>query len=376
MQNRDNRQKGEKNPSIELLRVIATVLVVIGHSGFYAISTSVEGMGIDWFGQISDGTVFAQTVKIITALIYSCHMHLFFFISGFVLAICLDAGKYRSIDSFIKNKARRLLYPYLGVTLLFNIPILAISGYFGDSDGMAGNIGLYIIGYGKNHLWFLIALWIIFVILYRFARKVVVEGQKKILIAGLAVSLALYFIEMQIVVPGIEFLYIDRVLQYAFWFVIGIVLYIYREKVDKLFLSKPAVSFAAAAFLWMGAFYVRERGGRTYLTVAGSFASALFGILLFYILSVIIANKYEKILQCKLFSLIDKESLSIYLYGPPVNYVIIDVMLLVQPQWVLGEAGSALLFMARFLMQFIVPVAVGRMVKAVKKSFTGKRGNI
>ena len=77
--------------------------------------------------------------------------------------ICLNGGKYKTVLGLLKNKIPRLIIPYFLVSILYNIPILWCSNYFG---GSVYNVILYLIGFGKNHLWYLEALFIIFVLTY------------------------------------------------------------------------------------------------------------------------------------------------------------------------------------------------------------------
>ena len=47
-----------KDYTIKLLRVIATILVVLGHSNFYLITTGVNGLGYDGTRFIVDHSKF------------------------------------------------------------------------------------------------------------------------------------------------------------------------------------------------------------------------------------------------------------------------------------------------------------------------------
>ena len=101
----------KKNKEIELLRFFATILVVLGHSGFYIITTSVSSMGCDWTKYILDETIIYKIIGFGTRIIYSCHMQLFILISGMVFQICLNGGKYKTVLGLLKNKIPRLIIP-------------------------------------------------------------------------------------------------------------------------------------------------------------------------------------------------------------------------------------------------------------------------
>lgn len=110
--------------------------MVLGHSGFYIITTSVSSMGCDWTKYILDETIIYKIIGFGTRIIYSCHMQLFILISGMVFQICLNGGKYKTVLGLLKNKIPRLIIPYFLVSILYNIPILWCSNYFGGAFTM------------------------------------------------------------------------------------------------------------------------------------------------------------------------------------------------------------------------------------------------
>lgn len=99
-------------------------------------------------------------------------MELYFFISGFLFykTVCKDVPYFK----FIKGKVLRLLVPYLFFGLLWMLPIkilLNIPSYR-DYD-ISDILYRYVIGFDNGHLWFLYALFTIFVILYAFNRMLI-----------------------------------------------------------------------------------------------------------------------------------------------------------------------------------------------------------
>lgn len=99
-------------------------------------------------------------------------MELYFFISEFLFykTVCKDVPYFK----FIKGKVLRLLVPYLFFGLLWMLPIkilLNIPSYR-DYD-ISDILYRYVIGFDNGHLWFLYALFTIFVILYAFNRVLI-----------------------------------------------------------------------------------------------------------------------------------------------------------------------------------------------------------
>lgn len=83
------------------LKLFATLLVVLGHVGVF-----YSGLGVLEFPE-------QPGIRIMTWLIYSFHMPLFFFIYRVIYEICIEKGKYREVGKFLGKKSRRFLVPYL-----------------------------------------------------------------------------------------------------------------------------------------------------------------------------------------------------------------------------------------------------------------------
>lgn len=93
----------------------------------------------------------------------SFHIYAFFLISGYVFyAMRYEKSKYISFIEFVKTKAQRLLVPYLFVAIAWVIPIYC---YFFHPS--LGNLfEKFVLMESPSQLWFLIALFVIFVLFY------------------------------------------------------------------------------------------------------------------------------------------------------------------------------------------------------------------
>ena len=100
----------------------------------------------------------------------------FFAVSGAAFAVSMakqdEKGeylRYPTIWSLIINKGKRLLIPYFVITLVWDIPIKYLAGFY---KGLSGKeviehaIQGQLLLKGNSYLWFLIALFNIFVIVY------------------------------------------------------------------------------------------------------------------------------------------------------------------------------------------------------------------
>lgn len=85
-----------------------------------------------------------------------------------------------------------------------------------------------------------------------------------------------------------------------------------------------------------------------------------------------IAKKYKILDANKLINLIDKYSLEIYLYGVPLNYVILTALIQMCGKVELNNVQSSLLFILRFLIQLLGGIVIGMLIENFQKVI--KRG--
>ncbi|MDE6905875.1 MAG: acyltransferase family protein [Lachnospiraceae bacterium] len=93
----------------DIMRIMLTMLVVIGHLSLGRLANTDCGSMGNWFVQIQMNQV--------SNWIYGFHMYAFFFLSG----CCFKTGKFETMDELVKNKFKRLVIPYYageGVYLL------------------------------------------------------------------------------------------------------------------------------------------------------------------------------------------------------------------------------------------------------------------
>ena len=147
----------------DIIRVIATILVVIGHAGYLSMVTSYGGIDTIIFESNPGQRLIDYAIR----FIYSFHMPLFFFLSGAVFNNAVLRGKYKGVTDVILDKSKRLLVPYIAATALYVVPIKYAVGYYSKSPDVIYDIvvgQLFITG--NTHLWFLIVLFEITILSY------------------------------------------------------------------------------------------------------------------------------------------------------------------------------------------------------------------
>ena len=160
----------------DFLKAFAILLVVLGH--------------------VTNHYMDALPTKVITLTIYLFHMSLFMAISGAVFKMGLDRGKYQNFVPFITAKVSRLIVPFCATSIFVLAPTLSFCkmtevGYWQTVTD--------ILVRGGKHLWFVQALFWIFLVVWVSVR---VKFNKYGL---LAVAFALQFFIALVVLPsGVE----------------------------------------------------------------------------------------------------------------------------------------------------------------------------
>lgn len=134
------------------VKTILMLLVIMYHSCVY------------WTGTWWDAppSIDSSVLGIFARWLNSFHIYAFALVSGYIFAYKRLKGSYRNYGLFIKNKARRLLIPYVFVVVVWVIPISRrLFGF--ESEQM---IKKYLLGNNPDQLWFLWMLFDVFVIVW------------------------------------------------------------------------------------------------------------------------------------------------------------------------------------------------------------------
>lgn len=151
----------------DIVRALAMLLVIAGHSSYYFIMTPIGG--IDYFRFLHDAgladTALHAWTDWVASGIYTFHMRIFFALSGAVFYLRLRQGAYDGVAAFLKKKAHRLLVPYVLATAFFAVPVKYLAGYWTGDAHLVRDIvlGQFLL-LGNSHLWFLVVLFGAFVI--------------------------------------------------------------------------------------------------------------------------------------------------------------------------------------------------------------------
>lgn len=270
---------------LNILKFYGILLVVLGHVVFTYSPMSI----------ITPSTP-SPILDSVKKVIYAFHMPLFIFASGCIFAWQLEVKKKSmTFVQLFKNKFKRLLIPFYVFGLLMVYPTMVLLGV---RDPIHYLIDGFIIVLDPRHLWFVYALFLIFLVFFCL-RKICIKLDIPIW-AIIIVALLLYCFPINMI-----YFQIKNVEQYLIWFTLGYLFTIYR----------PVFKYVAIAVVCGIGFNI-VMPGITPPSYLLKLFNAFIGITVFYILSV----NTMWIENTKLYQLIVPNSFGIYLFHSMIIY--------------------------------------------------------
>lgn len=288
-----------KNQRIVNIRAFAILIVVLGHS-IILYSDS-------W--NIFETTYRVPVLSILKDIINIIQMPLFFSLSGFLFFY--SSQKKKSVSCFIKNKIIRLIVPYMCTAFLYMVPLRLLIDYSHYERLTVPDIVKQILlGYNNGHLWYLYALFIIFIIMYFL--DIVLKW-----IENNVVYIIVFFIMtvLSLNVNNWGLGFINDAIRYLMWFYMGYMLNKYEHKQKDI--AKNPIMLMAVLFVIMWLF--------TRNSVLEVIAS-LMSVLLIYRT---FPQKSSKIVD-----IISENSFGIYLFHSPLIYITYTYIPNAMPVWV------------------------------------------
>ena len=285
-----------RNEAIINLRVLAVLIVVIGHCIIIFDPAWSRPMGYE--SLYPSG--FLVSVK---RLINLFQMELFFSISGFCFYYSIH--KVSDFGHFVLNKACRLIIPFIATGMLWQIPLRAIARYNGFADKNILQIWeAFFTLKDCGHLWFLPVLFFLFLISY-----LLLKTHRKAIWVVPFIAAGLYALYVRL--PG-DF-QISNIAKYLIFFLLGYYLNLsgLMEKIKGSGWNKFATVLSyliiAGTVVMVCVF---DTDIRNYMT--SGIISALFVVGLYLVIPSRSGN---------LTKWIDKNSFGIYLFHSPVLYL-------------------------------------------------------
>lgn len=278
------------NYQIQLLRVIATLAVVLFHAlGYYTYGWPFVGMKIPIYWDFD-------------RVINQINMPLFVTISAYLYATLEQKGKYSDRRAFVLNKIQRILIPYLFWSV-FQIMIFPSTT----------NMGMIL--RGCLHLWFLLMLFMFF-LLSAYTKQIWKNN------GGLLFTLYCVSVALKIAPPTItnyfNFLAINSVLSFLVYWIMGI--WLSRRKINLSLLSTITLFVIGISLLITFTCWV----------IYPNCVSSLFRMIgsILVICSLFSGSLYKisrQITSCKMVQLINKNSYGIYILHHIIIWWIVQI---------------------------------------------------
>lgn len=280
-----------RTDNYSIMKFIAAILVVFAHTtrmytGYGAISMPVNSV-----------------LKNLTELIYSFHMPLFFFLSGCVYGKCIESGKYDSYILFVRNKAKKLLIPYLIIGIFYVTPVMVLLKITKKSFPEYIIKGI-LLGQDSRHLWYLTTLFLIFVGFGLF-RKIILQRKKAVLLI-LGLSFIVYFFSS--IIP-------TEVPQYLCFFILGTAFSFFPAA--EQFFSKKRINCIIWPVLFLSVYLIQHFG--TPFNSLFRLVLSVFGIFSTIAISDFLSSFLTK---TKIYSAFTPNLMGIYLIHPMIIYVL------------------------------------------------------
>jgi fucose 4-O-acetylase-like acetyltransferase len=294
---------------IVLLRSLAIILVVFAHATRSAGSANLH--------MYSPAITPCWEVAL-KNYIYSFHMPLFFWISGYVFYYSsIGTDSVSNLATQLLKKVKRLIIPMYSTAFLILLPTIILFGHINGS--ILNQIKLFILGNDIDHLWYLKTLFMIFMI--SLPLKGFLSRNNKSCILASLIWYALYHFHPPIIWSAVKY--------YPFVFV-GFIFRKYESKLNK-------VSFK----FWFTTFWLLHLSAlvsKKIFAISTSFEaviwylSAIFGIFFIYFLvNFLIAPLRES--NCwSYIRKIDETSYSIYLFHVTFLYIVLFLVAILDIQ--------------------------------------------
>lgn len=249
---------------ISFLQTFAIILVVIGHS----LHEYPENNGFSTLAY---------------HLIYSFHMPLFIFISGYLFRYTQINKGTQPYGLFFKKKSQRIMVPYLFLCAITFVPRTLMSAYADEPIDISFPNFISSLLYTDQlvipFLWFLPAIFILLNISY-LTNRIFQRLEPMILFILLAIGCTL---NITVGYDSITFLSISRALFHFIFFILGICYAIYQNNLNKLNNIPSLLIFFA---LWLGTALMSRNGNEVLALVC-----SISGIAFCTVMSILVADK-------------------------------------------------------------------------------------
>lgn len=327
---------------IDDARTLTMLLVIIGHCTYANLMTNYGG--ICYFDDINphDYSIMAKLIGILVGFIYTFHMPLFMMLSGACFGLTI--GKVNGVQSLAKNKAKRLLLPFLFTTLLLTLPLKYLGGYYDDSSNVLQDMFLgQVLLLGNSHLWFIASLFWIFLFYYILYKKGFTDSKYFLISLVVPTLVGTYLVN-----KGFEFLGLLGAIKHLLYFAIG---FKGLKQIDSKIWGGQQVFIHAVLYLFIFAFSWKYGSGESWIMKSVHYilvvVMGVYGSLIMMQASKKIGS-LKVIVDNKIYKTFSRYSYDLYLFSDPFNYVLLFLIYNWLGVYVTDNTSAILAFLIRF----------------------------
>lgn len=348
--------KKERVSVYDWLRLIATVLVVIGHSRYIGMEAT-NGSVYYVMPEFTHPAFYSYVVSffgLMVSYIYSFHMQLFFFLSGAVLRL----KPIKSYDAFCFDKIKRLIVPYFAVGFLFMLPVKYLASFY-TKEGLHLAYRTFYNGSDSGHLWFLTALFwcmIVFVAIKKLMERLRVQSEAALLLVCMVLQMTAETIPFDV-------LAMKQGLGYIGWFSLG---YLF-EKLRKQRLSELSSGYKILLCAVTGILYVLN----IKVGIFEDIMNVLCGCMFAYFTAETCAVLFHKLETTTGYKILMRNLFAVYLFHDPLEYLILKIFFssaLLSHAW-----GCYLYLFLRIIGVMIASVVIGEILRRMGRVLNRKK---
>ncbi|MDR3319557.1 MAG: acyltransferase [Desulfovibrio sp.] len=277
----------------------------------------------------------------------------FMLASGYLAALSGNRQS-RSVIGQIVNRAKRLLVPWFFLTVFWMVPLYTFFDLpaFNRPEGFTlvrtYRVGLS--GLFTDHLWFLLTLfWVscFWAIIQPLAKRFSV-------LSGLAFAIAAALL-MNDYGRGLTWYAVWETDGPLVWFVLGCVLFRYRERMERSAARRPLTLFAVNAAL----FVVLARNGVQ--TPLLHWITCALGALAAFQICLHLARHYKTFRDIRLYSYFEDNAFRFYLFHVPGAYLTFKIL------FTMGMTSPLPFILLSFALNFCLTAGIVAVVNALEK---------
>lgn len=334
------------------MRLLATFLVVLGHSTYTNIVTDLGGVSYVLSENVSKIYYSApfHFWRAVQRWTYGFHMPLFFVLSGALFAF----SRNNTLVQIGISKFKRMIIPYFVWGYFFMLPIKYISDFY-DKNSILSAYKVFWRGRESGYLWFLLAIFwctIIFATMLKILKCLKIDKWWIILFISILCRCFYVFIPADILSSKTG-------ISYILFFALGFLFELYiREKIS------IAISFSGTIL-----FLIVEILNH-FLHFLNSELTIFSGCIFIIFLSFTFDFTFKKIYTKKLWNVTIRNLFYVYLIHDPLEYVVLKIYF--NKDYLVSTWGCISYAFMRIFILFIISVLLGEVIHTIKNYVSPK----